>query len=323
MRGINGTHMHVQLLIAALRRPRVMMRGLLPVATTLAMILSSPCAAGVSLEEGYATVQGTWESLSGPDHDWRERGAQVDRAFDTGVLPHTATLSRLSTPDLRVLLRATHAAAVAGKQPHYSAIALRVGVELRKRGELQPADARAGATIAVLSRDAAALAPVSPWRAAFNGRPVPRWPRVTKPFEYWTPSADGASFRAAHADMAALKIIVIAHPACGFTRAVAEAARADPDVLRILSGSRALWLSPQDGTLDLRIFTDWAERHPDLPIQVVARQTDFADFGYWGTPTFYILRDGRVAARVVGWPRGGNKAALQKAFADAGIAAEP
>ena len=119
--------------------------------------------------------------------------------------------------------------------------------------------------------------------------------------------------------MTALNIIVIAHPTCGFTRAVADAVRADPELLRMLSSSRTLWLSPQDGTLDPGIFTDWSERHPALPIHIAARQSDFPDLGYWGTPTFYILRDGNVVARVVGWPRGGNKAALLQAFAEAGI----
>ncbi|HCR32254.1 MAG TPA: hypothetical protein DIV57_02635 [Stenotrophomonas sp.] len=311
--------MHVQLLIMALRLPRTVMRGFLPVATMLAVILSFPCAAGESLEEGHAIVQRTWERLSGPDHDWRERGAQVDRVFDTSVLPHTGTLSSLAASDLRVLLRATHAAAVASKQPRYSTIALRVGLELRRRGELHPADARAGAAIAMLSRDATALTPASPWLAAFNGRPVPRFPDVIRPLEYWTPGPDGESFSSAQADQASLDIIVIAHPACGFTRAAAEAARTDPELMRVLSGPRALWLSPQEGTLDPRIFRDWNDRHFDLPIHIVARQSGFSEVGYWGTPTFYTLRDGGVVARVVGWPRGGNKAMLTKAIADAAV----
>lgn len=319
--------MHLQLLNAAKRHQRIgrasVLRGLLWIAALQMLSPAASCAAGQSLDTGYAAVLRVVDRLSGPSHGWRERGVEVDRAFDTHVMHHVDALPALSTQELGVLLRATHAAAVASKQPRYSEIALRIGMQLRAQGALQPADIRDGAIIAMISRDGAALTPSSPWASAFKGIRLPRLPDHGQDFEYWTAATDGASYLTAIADMASLEVVVIAHPACGFTRAAADAAHADPELRRMLSGSLALWLSPQDGTLDPRIFTDWSERHPDLPIRIVARQSGFPEFRYWGTPTFYILRDGKVAARVVGWPRGGNKAALQKAFADAGIPAVP
>lgn|GEM_PF-799534 len=325
--GIGDSYMHLQLLSSATQRRRSgragVLRGLLWIAALQMLTPAASCAAGQSLDLGYAAVLRAADGLSGLDHGWRTRGVAVDRAFDRHVMPQVDALDGLSTQELGVLLRATHVAAVASKQPRYSDIALRIGMQLRAQGAVQPADIRAGALIAMISRDGASLTPSSPWAPAFNGAPMPTLPETRRDFEYWTLAADAASYRTAIADTAALRIVVIAHPACGFTRAVADAARADPELGRMLSGTGALWLSPQDGTLDPRIFTDWGARHPDLPIRIVARQSGFPEFGYWGTPTFYILRDGKVAARVVGWPAGGNKAALHKAFADAGIATGP
>lgn len=316
--------MHVQLLIAGKRHPRighaVVLRAILWAAAVLhAATLAWPCMAGESLEEGYAAVLHTVDRLSGPDHAWHDRGTQVERAFQTQVLPHARALPTLSTQDLRLLLRAIHAATRATRQPDHSGLAMRVGLQLRARGALLPADMREGAAIAVISRDRTALTSSSPWGPAFDGRPLPQMPEVAQRFEYWTPASDGTTYSSGVADMASLDIVVIAHPACGFTRAVADAARADPQLLQMLSGARSLWLSPQDGTLDARIFTNWSRHYPDLPIRLAAHQSAFPGFDYWGTPTFYVLRDGEVVARVVGWPRDGNKTALLQAFTNAGI----
>lgn len=323
VRGIDDAHMHVQLLTRTPCSPRSAIGGRRWVGLLLALLLATPCAASEPLDEGHAALLQTIDHLSGPTHHWHERAARVDRAFDTYLLPQLGVLSERSTQDLRVLLQALHAAAVAVKQPRYSTLALRVGAELRARGALQPADTRVGAIIAMLTRDARALSPTSPWVPAFNGRPLPQLPDTARAFEYWMPGPEAGGIHTATAQMAELDIIVIAHPTCGFTRAAADAANADPELLQMLSGRRTLWLSPQDGTLDTGIFSDWSERHSELPIHIVARQSDFPDIGYWGTPTFYILRDGSVVARVVGWPRGGNKAALQQALGAAGISAVP
>ncbi len=316
--------MHVQLLIAVMRHPRighamVLRASLWTVAVLYAATRAWPCMAGETLEEGYAAVLHAMDRLSGPDHAWHDRGNQVEYTFQAHVLPHARALPALSTQDLRLLLRAIHATTRATRQPDHSGLAMRVGLQLRARGALLAADMREGAAIAVISRDRSALKPSSPWAPAFGGHPLPQMPEAVQRFEYWMPSPDGAAYSSGVADMASLDIVVIAHPACGFTRAVADAARVDPQLLQMPSGVRSLWLSPQDGTLDTRIFTNWSKRHPDLPIRIAARQSAFPAFDYWGTPTFYVLRDGEVAARVVGWPRDGNKTALVQAFAKAGI----
>lgn len=39
----------------------------------------------------------------------------------------------------------------------------------------------------------------------------------------------------------------------------------------------------------------------------------------WATPIFYFLRDGRLVAKVIGWPRGGRVAGLETAIRDVGL----
>lgn len=314
--------MHIQLLTTTRWHPgRGGIAGLLIclLATLPAAVLAAPGPACDGLDEGYAAVLRSVDGLSGPDHDWRDRAAQVEQVFDAHVQPQVPMMPTLCTGELRTLLQATRAAATAIKTPRYSALALAVGERLRERGALLPADIRDGAAIAMTTRDGYSLKASSPWSPAFAGRPLPQLPEGIRPFEYWTPLPGTGGYGRAVADMRSLDVVVISHPGCGFSRAAVDAAMQDPALHGLLSGARALWISPQDGTLDPRIFVDWAENHPQFPIHIVARQSGFPRFGYWGTPTFYILRDGKVAARVVGWPRDGNRAALLQAFSDAGI----
>jgi hypothetical protein len=315
--------MHIQLLTTTHWHPPLGRGGIVRLLFCLlampAALLAAPGHVSPDLEEGYAAVLRSADGFPGPDHDWRARAAHVEKVFNARVQPQVASMHTLSTGELRTLLQATRAAATAIKTPRYSALALAAGERLRERGALLPADIRDGAAIAMITRDGYSLTPSSPWSPAFAGRPLPRLPEGIRPFEYWTPLPGTGSYGRAVADMRSLDVVVISHPGCGFSRAAVDAAKQDPALHGLLSGARALWISPQDGTLDPEVFIDWTANHPDFPIHVVARQSGFAGFGYWGTPTFYILRDGKVTARVVGWPRDGNRAALLQAFSEAGI----
>jgi hypothetical protein len=106
-----------------------------------------------------------------------------------------------------------------------------------------------------------------------------------------------------------LKILVVAHPGCGFSRRAADEIGKDPSLSRLFE-SRAQWLAPQDANLDASAFRNWNEAHPDLSMLIAHDADELPQLTTWATPTFYFLREGRVIDKVEGWPKGGRRDAL-------------
>jgi hypothetical protein len=107
----------------------------------------------------------------------------------------------------------------------------------------------------------------------------------------------------------AISILVVAHPGCGFSRRAADDIGKDPELKRLFE-SRAQWLAPQDANLDAQAFRNWNEAHPHLSMLIAHDADELPQLTTWATPTFYFLREGRVIAKVEGWPHGGRRDAL-------------
>lgn len=122
----------------------------------------------------------------------------------------------------------------------------------------------------------------------------------------WRPRSK--DFLAKNVDLRKLDLVVVGHPLCHFTqRAVFDISK-QRALEAVTKG--ALWILPQDGHLDPSLLSPWNVSHPEQAMALVYRESAWPGFGYWGTPTFYFLKNGSVVRSVVGWPSGGNGKAL-------------
>ena len=103
-------------------------------------------------------------------------------------------------------------------------------------------------------------------------------------------------------------ILVVTHPQCQFAaRSVADI-EANAQLAAIFSHST--WVTSAERLTDLAAYRRWNHDHPDFPISIVYRPTEWREVTAWDSPTFLFIRDGKVVERVVGWPSGGRATEL-------------
>lgn len=115
-----------------------------------------------------------------------------------------------------------------------------------------------------------------------------------------------------------LRILVIAHPHCQFSKHAVHDILDDP-VLGPVFRDHAVWLMPQDGHLVLSGMANWNKAYPAAPLSIAYRQSDWPMVAQWATPTFYVLDHGKPVSEITGWSRKGNRAALIAALKQAGL----
>lgn len=121
-----------------------------------------------------------------------------------------------------------------------------------------------------------------------------------------------------------MRLVVISHPACRFSRAAMIAFESDPE-LRVLP---VLWVVPPERDLNFDLVGSWNSDHPTVPVRLVDRTSQW-NFKHWSTPTFYVLKDGEVVGQGTGWAIDGRSRAdvvdliSQARSADHGTAGEP
>ncbi|MDR6641578.1 hypothetical protein J2X57_000772 [Luteibacter sp. 1214] len=95
-------------------------------------------------------------------------------------------------------------------------------------------------------------------------------------------------------------LVVIAHPLCHFSVNAIKAISEEPALSSIFKG--AVWLAPPGPRLNLPEINKWNEDHPAAPLAFMDQREDWPMFDAWATPTFYFLNNGKVVAKVEGWP---------------------
>lgn len=109
------------------------------------------------------------------------------------------------------------------------------------------------------------------------------------------------------------QILVVAHPLCHFSQYAVHDIEGNA-FLKAVFKAHATWIAPPYGGLQVAAFSDWNQNHPDAPMGMAYRRSAWSMIDTWETPTFYFLRNGRVIAKVTGWPKTGNEAAIRAAW---------
>lgn len=96
-------------------------------------------------------------------------------------------------------------------------------------------------------------------------------------------------------------LFVVAHPLCHFSQNAIRAVEGDPE-LKSLFDRYAEFITPPARSLDFMTLRKWNLEHQDSQMSIAYSMKEWSFVDYWGTPTFYFMRDGKVLKRVVGWP---------------------
>ena len=98
-------------------------------------------------------------------------------------------------------------------------------------------------------------------------------------------------------------LVVVGHPGCGFTRQMWEDLAEDPELTRAVRED-ALWIADPWVDITPASVQHFQSLSPDMPFNVAWKLSDWPEFDTWSLPTIYAFRDGKVAGRHSGWPRG-------------------
>lgn len=115
-----------------------------------------------------------------------------------------------------------------------------------------------------------------------------------------------------------IQIVVVGNPGCHFSQGASLAIEADTR-LRDAFHKYAKWISPANSQIDWSLFSTWNRDHPEQQFTLAYRTTEWPMVMYWGTPSFYFMKDGVVQAQVLGWPGKGRLRELEAAAQSLGL----
>lgn len=186
--------------------------------------------------------------------------------------------------------------------------------ELERRGDATDAEAADMFEMLIAARDVDAAKDFATRHPKVLQEPLPDFHEASHLTEKapteWIVSNDRRELLRQTVDLdQPAEILVIGHPMCHFSQDAARDIQSDP-VLHDMLRTHGKWLSPPDGKLNFTVFQQWNHEHPDQTMSIAYRMSEWPLVDYWGTPTFYFLREGKVVDKVTGWPKEGNREAL-------------
>lgn len=139
---------------------------------------------------------------------------------------------------------------------------------------------------------------VDPLGAAFRGRSV---------YDY---DAAGNTLTRRAAPPAASELVMVVGAGCHFSRDALAALGKDAALMARLRQANLSLVIPPSSPIPLSYIAEWNAANPSLLLRVPYDTREWPALAEASTPEFFLLKDGKVAGHVMGWPEGGNGAAL-------------
>ncbi|NBD95794.1 MAG: hypothetical protein GVY11_04875 [Gammaproteobacteria bacterium] len=95
-------------------------------------------------------------------------------------------------------------------------------------------------------------------------------------------------------------VVVVMRVGCGPSGQTLQAITNDPEMRRRFE-ERGLLLHAAKSILDLDGVTEWHRKNPELEISLVDMMADWPWIRHWGTPSFYLFRDGELVNHLIDW----------------------
>lgn len=108
-----------------------------------------------------------------------------------------------------------------------------------------------------------------------------------------------------------IELVMVVNANCQPSRRALDALRADPVLRARLQGANMTIIVPPASAIPYGFVADWNAANPALPIRIPFNVREWSSVNTQRVPTFYLLKNGRVAGEVEGWPVEGNRAGLQ------------
>lgn len=269
----------------------------------LTCMLLSACTAHPGIETRFDHFDLWYDPLQ-PDAEWLSPEAiSVRFEHDFGRYFEGDVLQRLDTGDLKLLFRATHMTALKSPSPTLTSQLGRIVSTLESRDALQAwqvAYWQQGLLAARQFSEARAL------RLAHPDVVMPDVPDFTDLASGNAPSVlslsnDAQTVTRTDAALPGSGLVVVFSPGCGFSRRAFAALEKQTSLAELLQ-TRTVWLHPASGDLDIPAWAAWNRNNPHAPLVEAHAETEWSWIDSWATPTFYVLRNGQVHTKVVGWP---------------------
>ena len=72
----------------------------------------------------------------------------------------------------------------------------------------------------------------------------------------------------------------------------------------------ATWLAPVNRRIGADVLRSWNAAHAATPVVLTDRREDWPFIRIWSTPTFHVLKDGKLVGTFEGWPGDGRRPQL-------------
>jgi hypothetical protein len=129
--------------------------------------------------------------------------------------------------------------------------------------------------------------------------------------------SDGLTKRRVPVD-AGVRLVIVAHPLCAYSRRAMEALGSDARLSPFLRDN-ATWLAPVNRRIGADVLRSWNAAHAATPVVLTDRREDWPFIRIWSTPTFHVLKDGKLVGTFEGWPGDGRRPQLVALLRAAGV----
>lgn len=268
-----------------------------------------------SLERAYDRLAGALRADPG--------GASLAPIYAEAFAPAQTRVASLEDRDLELLFRATGMLAAIGSQPARNLADMESDfAQLERRGQVDRPHLETlhGALLAAQRQDEARRLIAS--HAELDLQPPPAMHsaarlRSGQP-SVWIVGGEHELWRLPLMLKDRAQVVVLGSPECSYSQAAAGDIEAVP-ALRRLFRAHAQWVAPARNIVDFRSMQAWNRDHPWQKLAILQDDDELPFAESTRTPVFYILREGRLAATVVGWPGPEQREVLRRQLAAAGL----
>ena len=266
------------------------------------------------------------DTLPQHDHTAEERAVRTRATYRKRIAPLQSrqTLARASPHDLSLLYRAAMDLAAADKDnPHVLADAHRDLQGLAAHGLATPARVQELYRLLVGARKFGQAHELAHKYPTAKLEPLPRLRDETggdtgKP-TYLLLKPDEHELVRKSIDLDhGLHIIVIS--GCHFSVDAVKGVESVPRIAELFQ-RHAIWLASQ--TESLADVAVWNREHPQQPMRVAWKNSEWTRITSWAMPTFYIFRDGKLVDQWAGWPADTGLSTLRRHLARNGLWTAP